>query len=85
MVARRTVSAWRSSRPAAGLGGKLYVLGGYVNGWTPSAEAYVYDPAIDQWQRLPDLPTSRGSPAAAVIDSKIHVVGEGQSAKHRRA
>jgi N-acetylneuraminic acid mutarotase len=60
---------------SAGLGGKLYVLGGYVNGWTPSAEACVYDPATDQWQRLPDLPTPRGSPAAAVIDSKIHVVG----------
>jgi hypothetical protein len=42
---------------ATGLGGKLYVLGGYVDGWTPGAEVHIYDPASEGWQRLPDRTT----------------------------
>src|SRR5687768_4695469 len=45
---------------AVGWQGKLYVFGGYVDGWQPSAKAY--DPAQDRWRALPDLPTPRGSP-----------------------
>jgi N-acetylneuraminic acid mutarotase len=66
--------AWKQGAPfphpvhhaaAVGVQGKFYVFGGYENGWTPSAKAYVYDPLANQWQRLPDLPSPRGSPAAA--------------------
>ena len=35
---------------SAGLDGKLYVIGGYVNGWTPTNEVHQYDPASDRWR-----------------------------------
>jgi len=58
-----------------GLNGKLSVIGGFVEGWTPTDEVHEYDPASDRWQRLTVLPTPRGALAAAVLDGKIHAVG----------
>ena len=60
---------------AVGLNGKLYVIGGFLEGWTPTDEVHEYDPASDRWQRLAALPTTRGALAAAVLDGKIHAVG----------
>jgi N-acetylneuraminic acid mutarotase len=60
---------------AMGLNNKLYVIGGFVEGWTPADEVHEYDPASDHWQRLAALPTTRGALAAAVLDGKIHAVG----------
>src|SRR6266480_2779517 len=60
---------------AVGLRDKLYVVGGFVEGWTPTDEVHEYDPASDRWQRLAALPTTRGALAAAVLDGKIHAVG----------
>jgi N-acetylneuraminic acid mutarotase len=37
---------------AVGLKDKLYVVGGFVEGWTPTDEVHEYDPASDRWQRL---------------------------------
>lgn len=59
---------------AVGLDGKLYAIGGYVDGWGPSDDLLEYDPAADRWQKLPPMPTARGALAAAVIDGKIHAV-----------
>ena len=58
-----------------GLNGKRYLIGGFVEGWTPTDEVHAYDPANDRWQRLAALPTVRGALAAAVLDGKIHAVG----------
>jgi hypothetical protein len=57
------------------LGGKLYVIGGFVEGWTPTDEVQEYDPAIGRWRALPALPTPRGALAAAVLDGRIHAIG----------
>jgi N-acetylneuraminic acid mutarotase len=46
---------------AVGLNDKLYVMGGFVEGWTPTDEVHEYDPASDRWQRLAALPTTRGA------------------------
>jgi N-acetylneuraminic acid mutarotase len=46
-----------------GLNGKLYVIGGFVEEWTPTDEVHEYDPASDRWQRLATLPTTRGAVA----------------------
>jgi hypothetical protein len=46
---------------AVGLNGKLYVIGGFVEGWTPTDEVHEYDPTSDRWQRLAALPTTRGA------------------------
>jgi N-acetylneuraminic acid mutarotase len=58
-----------------GLKDKLYVIGGFVEGWTPTDDVHEYDPASDRWQQLAALPTPRGALAAAVLDGKIHAVG----------
>jgi N-acetylneuraminic acid mutarotase len=57
---------------AVGWQGKLYVVGGFVEGWTPTDDVHEYDPASDRWRRLAALPTPRGALAAAVLDGKIH-------------
>jgi Kelch motif len=44
-----------------GLNDKLYVIGGFVEGWTPTDDVHEYDPASDRWQRLAALPTPRGA------------------------
>src|SRR5918999_1258372 len=59
---------------AVGLNGKLYLIGGYVDGWTPTNEVHEYDPAANRWRVLAPLPTARGALAAAVLDGKIHAV-----------
>jgi N-acetylneuraminic acid mutarotase len=60
---------------AVGLNGKLYVVGGFVEGWTPTDDVHEYDPPSDRWQRLAALPTPRGALAAAVLGGKIYAVG----------
>src|SRR5919107_1214454 len=44
-----------------GWNGKLYVLGGYVEGWTPTKAVHEYDPASDRWRELGPMPTARGA------------------------
>ena len=56
-----------------GLNGKLYVAGGFVEGWTPTDEMHEYDPASDRWRRLAALPTPRGALAAAVLGGRISI------------
>src|SRR5262249_46892300 len=36
---------------AVGWQGKLYVVGGFVEGWTPTDDVHEYDPASDRWSR----------------------------------
>jgi hypothetical protein len=60
-------------RGGGGLKRQPYVVGGFVEGWTPTDEVREYDPTSDRWQRLAALPTPRGALAAAVL--KIHAVG----------
>jgi hypothetical protein len=69
---------------AVGWQGKLYVFGGYVDDWQPSAGAYGYDPAQDHWRVVPDLPTPRGSPSAAVVEERDERGSDGWQARLRR-
>ena len=57
---------------AVGWQEKLYVVGGFVEGWTPTDDVHEYDPASDRWKRLAALPTPRGALAAAVLGGKVH-------------
>jgi N-acetylneuraminic acid mutarotase len=65
----------------AELNGKIYVMGGFTKpqsgptAWIPIDNAWEYDPANDTWKALAPLPTKRGSPVAAVVNGKIHVIG----------
>lgn len=55
----------------AGVNGKLYSLGGQPN----TNLTLEYDPAADRWTEKARMPTLRGGGAAAVIGTKIYVVG----------
>lgn len=58
--------------------GRLYVAGGFgafLLGADPRKDTFQYDPRTDRWSRLPPQPTARGAATAAVVGSKLHVVG----------
>jgi len=57
---------------------KLYVFSGSsLDGAVdePRPDVYVYDPAVDTWTRLNDMPRPRKTGAAVELGGKIYVVG----------
>ncbi|MBI4346101.1 MAG: fibronectin type III domain-containing protein, partial [Elusimicrobia bacterium] len=62
---------------AAGLGGKVYLLGGNVSpsGAPPQATNYEYDPAANVWASRAAMPTARLSLAAVATGGRIHALG----------
>jgi N-acetylneuraminic acid mutarotase len=54
-------------------GGRLYFLGGQDGG--PRADAFVYDPAGDEWQAIAPMPAARAQHAAVAIGERIYVFG----------
>jgi N-acetylneuraminic acid mutarotase len=66
---------------AAGLDGKLYVVGGRAglldtnNDIPPTGEFDRYDPKTEKWERLPELPFPAGYPGITTVAGKIVVVG----------
>lgn len=67
----------RDHLAAAAVAGKIYAIGGRVNGDYSQNLALVemYDPAVDRWTRVSDLPTARSGITAAVVEGKIYVFG----------
>jgi N-acetylneuraminic acid mutarotase len=69
----------RSEHPAVVLDDEIIVMGGLVeagvgrNGVTSSVEAY--DPALDTWRDLPDLPQPRHHGMASVVDDRVFFIG----------
>lgn len=59
---------------AVGQGGKIYVFGGYVNGWDATDKVWAYDPKTDAWEPRAPLPTARAAGGATLLGDKIHVV-----------
>ncbi len=66
---------------AAGVNGKLYLIGGQTHdrggpdeaGFTDSV--YVYDPDTAEWRAQAAMPTKRSGGVAVVVDGKIYVAG----------
>jgi N-acetylneuraminic acid mutarotase len=59
---------------AVGLGGRLYVFGGYrVFGVRPVKTAFVLTGG--RWRSLPSMPSGRAAAGAAVVNRSIYVVG----------
>ena len=58
---------------AAGLGGRIFVAGGYAGDGHRRRDAFVY--AGGRWQRLPSMPLERAAGGAAVIGGKLYVAG----------
>ena len=64
----------RQEVAAAAVGGRVWVVGGFVDG-AASTLVEVYDPATDTWQRGPDLPHPVHHAMAAESDGLLHVAG----------
>ena len=61
----------------ATLDATIYAFGGFTAAahGAPIDMALAYDATNDIWRTLPSLSSPRGSPSAAALDGKIHVVG----------
>jgi hypothetical protein len=73
----RTLAPLPQGRSAGGLvalEGRLYLVGGVVEGGL-AADTQVYDPAADRWTSAPGLPTRREHLGAAASAGKVYVVG----------
>ncbi|GMR59263.1 hypothetical protein PMAYCL1PPCAC_29458, partial [Pristionchus mayeri] len=55
--------------------GKIYVFGGNQHFVSRLSSAECYDPQLDTWIRLPDMPHSRADGAACVLGEMIYVSG----------
>jgi N-acetylneuraminic acid mutarotase len=84
----RGASIPRALHHAAAVGwqNKLYVVGGFVEGWTPTDDVHEYDPASDRWRRLAALPTPRGRwrPPCSMARSTRSAALAGAAATPRR-
>ncbi|PYI16244.1 galactose oxidase [Aspergillus violaceofuscus CBS 115571] len=90
-----TTDIWRTVAPAphkvnhanaAGVGDKLYLLGGLVEtplspgmtmNWVATRACYVYDPAVDAWSEIVSMPsgTEKGSAVVGVHGEMIYLAG----------
>lgn len=62
------------------LNGKIVVAGGFISSRKSTARAEVYDPLIDQWLPIQDLPHTHNSAClGVVIGDKMHVMHKGLS------
>jgi len=78
-------SGWRTLAPmptprsevaVAAVGGRIYVVGGFLGNGSPSDAVEVYDPATDTWTQAPPLPEPRHHTAAAgVADIFLYIIG----------
>jgi N-acetylneuraminic acid mutarotase len=57
------------------LDGKVYVIGGWLDGYNITDLVEMYDPATNTWTALPPLPRPRHHCALAAIDGILYVVG----------
>jgi N-acetylneuraminic acid mutarotase len=58
--------------------GKIYVMGGVVNGNTAENVLNLleeYDPVTDTWTQKTDMPTARWNLAAVTVNGKIYAIG----------
>lgn len=72
----------RTEVTAAALKGRLYVVGGFseptignIGSMAITDAVEIYDPATDRWNTAPSLPAKVHHAAAAVIGSRLYVVG----------
>jgi N-acetylneuraminic acid mutarotase len=82
MIQQKTVGVGLEPLPkllhhvgAAVVGGKIYVIGGYIIGSGPVATVYEYDPAANRWNVRKSMPTARGALAVGVFGERIHAIG----------
>ena len=60
---------------AASYGGKIYVVGGFLEGKVPTDKLFIYDPNEDEWTEGKPLPSARGALTAEIINGTLYAVG----------
>ena len=66
----------RTEHMSVMVGGKLYLIGGYINNkYLSVARMDAYDPAANAWARLPDLPQKLSHAGTAADDRYIYLAG----------
>jgi N-acetylneuraminic acid mutarotase len=69
------------------IGGSLLCIGGFEareNGaWQMQGDMWLYDEAIDTWDRAPSLPGPNGESTAGVIGHRLYLAGGRQPAESR--
>ncbi|MEM7153893.1 MAG: kelch repeat-containing protein [Myxococcota bacterium] len=65
----------RQETSVVALEGEVYVLGGIAEDLSISAAVEAYDPTMEAWRNVAELPVPMHHPNAAVVDGRIHVVG----------
>src|SRR5688572_24446082 len=66
-TSRASIPVGRNGHGAAVIGGKVYVVGGYVAGGNRSASVYEYDPGTNFWTVRAPLPSGRAWLAVAAV------------------
>ena len=74
-IAGSPLSVPRSEVAAAPYLGRIVVVGGFLETGASSRRVDAYDPAQDEWTRLPDLPVSVDHAAAASSRGRLVVFG----------
>jgi N-acetylneuraminic acid mutarotase len=75
------MSTARQGLSTSVVNGKIYAIGGVAGSSSSysSVETYStveeYDPATDTWTAKSEMPTTRGSHSANVVDGKIYIIG----------
>ena len=75
---RASMPTGRSGIAGAVVGDCLYVFGGEGNGADPNGifhEVEAYEPASDEWHRLPPMQTGRHGIYAAVLSNVVYLPG----------
>jgi N-acetylneuraminic acid mutarotase len=57
--------------------GRIYLVGGYLNGAEATDRGFEFDPATGRWSELPPMKLARGGDAAATIGDKLYVIDGG--------
>ncbi len=77
LLQQLTGEAGKRDFALAAIGGRLYAIGGRVDGGAARNLAVneAYDPASDRWEPRQKMPTTRSGIAAAVLDGRIFIFG----------
>lgn len=72
---RADMTPARQGPSAAGISGKVYVVGGY-SAFTPLRDCDEFDPILNTWASMADMPLpARSGAAAAVVSNQLFVFG----------
>jgi N-acetylneuraminic acid mutarotase len=55
--------------------GRIYVMGGCLQGWIDVTTVEEYDPQTDTWTPRADMPSLRRCFSTSVVDGKIYAIG----------